>query len=692
MRQVSQRTISISQFLKTTAIAASIATTLFVTASAYATEYSPNFKNTEITEFINIVGKNLQRTIIVDPNVRGKITVRSYDLLTEDQYYQFFMNVLQVYDFAVVEMPTGILKVVRSKDAKTSNIPVVDGDILNGDEMITRVLPVYNVPVRELAPILRQLNDQAGGGNVVSHDPSNVMMLTGRAAVVNRLVKIIESVDRAGDEEVEVIKLKHASATEMVRIIESINKSQGKSAGGVGKSDPRVVADDRTNSIIVSGDIKARQRLINLVSRMDQELETNGNTRVINLNYAKAEDLVKVLQGVSAGIQAESQGGTTTQRRGGNSNRDISIDSHQDSNSLVITAEPDMMRSLEDVIRQLDVRRAQVQVEAIIVEVFEGDGTTLGVQWVSEEGGGTQFTNGVIGVGSLGVALREAESTEVKGFTTNSNADTVATTTTVEGNYAPIAALLGGANGLLAGVVKNGWGAVVQAVSTDTNSNILATPHLTTMDNEEAFFIVGQEVPIITGSTTGSNNGNPFQQVERQDVGIKLKVTPQINEGDAIQLQIEQEVSSVSGATSVDISINKREIKTTVIVDDGGTIVLGGLIDEDVQESISKVPLLGDIPLLGHLFKSTTVSKRKRNLMVFIRPTIIRDGITSNKISLQKYNYIRAQQLMRQSEGVPLMPFSEGPSLPEWNDAMTLPPSFDEYLSDEEKKAKEGND
>lgn len=688
----SQTITSIRQFLKATLVAASIATTLFISTAANATEYSPNFKNTEITEFINIVGKNLQRTIIVDPNVRGKITVRSYDLLSEVQYYQFFLNVLQVYDFAVVEMPSGILKVVRSKDAKTSNIPVVDGDLLNGDEMITRVLPVYNVPVRELAPILRQLNDQAGGGNVVSHDPSNVMMLTGRAAVVNRLVKIIESVDRAGDEEVEVIKLKYASAAEMVRIIESINKSQGQAAG-VGKSDPRVVADDRTNSIIVSGDIKSRQRLINLIERMDQELETTGNTRVINLNYAKADDLVKVLQGVSAGIQAESQGGAavSAQRRGSNS-RDISIDSHEDSNSLVITAEPDMMRSLEAVIRQLDVRRAQVQVEAIIVEVFEGDGTTLGVQWVSEEGGGTQFTNGVIGVGSLGVALREAEDTVISGTTITANGEVVPTTSTSEGNLTPLAALLGSANGMIAGIIKNGWGAVVQAISTDTNSNILATPHLTTMDNEEAFFIVGQEVPIITGSATGANNANPFQQVTRQDVGIKLKVTPQINEGDAIQLQIEQEVSSVSGATSVDISINKREIKTTVIVDDGGTIVLGGLIDEDVQESISKVPLLGDIPFLGHLFKSTTVSKRKRNLMVFIRPTIIRDGITSNKISLRKYNYIRAQQLKRQSEGVPLMPFTEGPSLPEWNDAMILPPSFDEYLLDKEKKASEGND
>jgi general secretion pathway protein D len=648
-------------------------------------EYQPNFKNTEITEFINIVGKNLKRTIIVDPNVRGKISVRSYDLLTEDQYYQFFLNVLQVYDFAVVEMPNGILKVVRSKDAKSSNIPVVESTDLNGDEMITRVIPVYNVPVRELAPILRQLNDQTGGGNVVAHDPSNVMMITGRAAVVNRLVEIIERVDRAGDEEVEVVKLRYASASEMVRIIDSINNSQNKQTAG-GKSTPRVVADDRTNSIIVSGDVKARQRIINLIQRMDEELESSGNTRVIFLNYAKAEDLVKVLQGVSDSIQSEAQGAQTQARRTSGGSRNVSIDSHEDSNSLVITAEPDMMRSLEKVIRQLDVRRAQVQVEAIIVEVFEGDGVTLGVQLVSEEGGGTQFTNGVVGVGSLGVALREAEDTVISGTTITANGEVVNTNNTSEGNLTPLATLLGGANGLIAGVISNGWGAVVQAVSTDTNSNILATPHLTTMDNEEAFFIVGQEVPIITGTSTGSNNSNPFQTVERQEVGIKLKVTPQINEGDAVQLTIEQEVSSVSGATSVDISINKREIKTTVIVDDGGTIVLGGLIDEDVQESVSKVPLLGDIPFIGHLFKSTTTSKRKRNLMVFIKPTIVRDGMTMNEISQKKYNYIRAQQLHRQSQGIPLMPFKEGPSLPEWNESLTLPPSFEEYLSDEEKQ------
>jgi len=648
-------------------------------------EYQPNFKNTEITEFINIVGKNLKRTIIVDPNVRGKISVRSYDLLSEDQYYQFFLNVLQVYDFAVVEMPNGILKVVRSKDAKSSNIPVVEATEFNGDEMITRVIPVYNVPVRELAPILRQLNDQTGGGNVVAHDPSNVMMITGRAAVVNRLVEIIERVDRAGDEDVEVIKLRFASASEMVRIIDSINNSQNNQAAG-GKSTPRVVADDRTNSIIVSGDAKARQRLINLIQRMDEELETSGNTRVIFLNYSKAEDLVTVLQGVSDSIQSEAQGAQQQQRRSGGTSRNVSIDSHEDSNSLVITAEPDMMRSLEEVIRQLDVRRAQVQVEAIIVEVFEGDGVTLGVQLVSEEGGGTQFTNGVIGLGSLGVALRQAEDRTVSGTTLLPEIGDVPTSRTIEGNLTPLAQLLGGANGLIAGIVENGWGAVVQAVSTDTNSNILATPHLTTLDNEEAFFIVGQEVPIITGTSTGSNNSNPFQTVERQEIGIKLKVTPQINEGDAVQLTIEQEVSSVSGATSVDISINKRQIKTTVIVNDGGTIVLGGLIDEDVQESVSKVPILGDIPIIGHLFKTSSTSTRKRNLMVFIKPTIVRDGITMNDISHRKYNFIRAQQLNRQSQGIPLMPFKEGPSLPAWDDKLTLPPSFEEYLTEKNKQ------
>lgn len=649
-----------------------------ISQPVYAAEYSPNFKNTEISEFIYVVGKNLNKTIIIDPNVRGKINVRSYDLLSEAQYYQFFLNVLQVYGYAVVEMPSGVMKVVREKTAKTSGLPVIDDDRFDGDEMITRVVPVYNVSVRELSPLLRQLIDQAGGGNVVSYDPSNVIMLTGHAVVINRLVQIIERVDKAGDQEVEIIKLQYASASEMVRIIESINKTQGKSSTPANLI-PRVVADDRTNSVIISGDPKARLRLSDLVKRLDKELETTGNTRVIYLNYAKAEDLVKVLKGVSESIKAEENAGNTKTRS--TSNRDISIDAHEDSNALVITAEPDMMRSLEEVIRQLDIRRAQVMVEAIIVEVFEGDGAQLGVQWATDQGGGQQFTNGTVPIGTLGVAIRRAQDKTTTVTTNNNqNGTPIETTNVIQGDLTALGSVLGGLNGTMFGVVQDGWGAVLQAVSTDTNSNILAKPHMTTMDNEEAFFIVGQEVPIITGAAAGANNSNPFQTVDRKEVGIKLKVTPQINEGTAVQLMIEQEVSSVSGATAVDISINKREIKTTVLVDDKGTVVLGGLIDEDVQESVSKVPLLGDIPILGTLFKSTRTDKRKRNLMVFIRPTIIRDGVTMNKISNRKYNYIRAEQLKRQADGIPLMPFSEAPQLEEWDESMALPPSFEEYM------------
>lgn len=660
-------------------------------------KYSPNFKGTDINEFINIVGMNLKKTIIVDPQVRGRINVRSYDMLTEAQYYQFFLNVLEVYGFAVVEMDSGIMKVVRNKDAKTSNIPVVgDDDPGYGDEMVTRVVPVRNVSVRELAPLLRQFVNQGGGGHVVNYDPSNVIMMTGPAALVARLVDIIQRVDKAGDQELEILKLNFASAGEIVRILENIYRSQGRGE----QPDflvPRIVADERTNSVIVSGEAQARQRVIALAKRLDAELQSNGNTRVIYLKYAKAEELVPVLKGVSDSIAAEVQGsqGANPQTVRRSSGREISIEAHADSNSLVITAQPDMMRSLEDVVRQLDIRRAQVLVEAIIVEVFEGDGTDFGVQWLNSSGGGTNFTGGNT-IPIINIAAGAAQASQItRGTTTQSRDPTTGeliTTTTADSNrdYSGLATALQGLNGAMVGFYNGNWAAILQAVRTSTNSNVLATPHITTMDNQEAFFLVGQEVPVITGSTTGSNNTNPFQQVQRQEVGIKLRVTPQINEGNAVQLVIEQEVSSIGGATAVDITINKREINTTVMTDDGATIVLGGLIDEDVQESESKVPLLGDIPVLGHLFKSTSVTKRKRNLMVFIRATIVRDGSAISGISKQKYNYIRAEQLKRDEKGIRLMPRTPQAILPEWDDSLKLPPSFEQYMEQQNQPQDQG--
>jgi general secretion pathway protein D len=343
-----------------------------------------------------------------------------------------------------------------------------------------------------------------------------------------------------------------------------------------------------------------------------------------------------------------------------------------------------MLRSLEAVIRQLDVRRAQVLIEAIIVEVYETDGVSLGVQWGNENFGFTQFSNGPATISSVAAGVKAAETTkgEFVPALLNDNNDVIQAgyfKPDTEGNFTALGAALGSASGLVTGVVSGDWAALLQAVSSNTNSNILATPSITTLDNEEAYFIVGQEVPILTGSTSSSTNSNPFQTVERQEVGIKLRVTPQVNEGSAVQLIIEQETSSVSGNTGVDISINKREIKTTVMAESGDTVVLGGLIDEDVQESVQKVPLLGDIPYIGHLFKSTSNSTRKRNLMVFLRATIIRDASLMNEISESKYNYIRADQIRKQEEGLSLMKDTKLPILPEWSDNLALPPSFDEY-------------
>ncbi|WP_417683655.1 type II secretion system secretin GspD, partial [Pseudidiomarina aquimaris] len=649
-------------------------------------------------EFIRFVAGNPANTMITAPHVPGTINVRSYDVMSEEQYWQFFLNVLEVYGFATVAMESGVIKVMRDKDARNGAIPVVDDNSLGGDTLVTRVVPVNNVSVRELAPLLRLLADSSGGGNVVSYDPSNVIMITGRSETVQRLTEIIERVDRAGNQDVDVVKLEYASASEVVRIASSLFEKTNE--GTPPLLIPKIVADERTNSVVVSGEPRARQRVIALINQLDQDLKTEGNTRVYYLKYAKADELVDVLQGVSESIQAEMQsaGGNPQQARmarnvRNNSNQQISISAHEDSNSLVITAQPDLLANLENVIRQLDIRRAQVHVEAIIVEIFEGDGVDLGLQWISEDGGMVQYNNGrQVPIGPLAAAAYQAREREGRTTQTIVDGNLVTTTEPDEpGDVSLLAQLLGNVNGMMVGVVKNDWGAILQAVATNTKSNILATPSIMTVDNEEASFLVGQSVPTITGSTAGANNENPFQTVEREDIGIKLNVTPQINEGNAVQLVIEQEVSSLSGATAVDITINKRTLKTTVMADDGETIVLGGLIDEDVQESESKIPLLGDIPLVGALFRSTSTTKQKRNLMVFLRPTIVRDSGTASGLSSRKYNYMRAQQLQRNEEGVTLMPNTETPILPEFKDSnLAIPPELQKYL--DEREGGNGND
>ncbi|WP_017223624.1 type II secretion system secretin GspD [Moritella dasanensis] len=661
---------------------------LSLSGMAVAADYSASFKGTDINEFINVVGKNLNKTVIVDPSVRGKVNVRSYDLLNEEQYYQFFLNVLDVYGYAVVKMDNGVLKVIKSKVAKTSSIPVVDDkNPGQGDEMVTRVVPVRNVSVRELSPLLRQLNDNAGGGNVVHYEPSNVLMLTGRAAVVNRLVEIVRRVDKAGDQEVDIIHLKYASASEMVRIIDSLTKGDGKSKIP-SILQPKVVADDRTNSVVISGDPKARQRVATLIQQLDSELESTGNTRVIYLKYANAKEVSEVLKGVGGSIDG---GKSASSKSKSSSKSNLSIEPHEDTNALVITAQPDVMRTLEQVINQLDIRRAQVLVEAIIVELSEGDGVNFGVQWISEAGG-TQYNNGTqVPLTTIGAGIYDAQDVTTTTSGIDVNGKPYTTESTTSGDVSTLASALSGINGLAMGVMNSAgsFGAIIQAAANDSQSNILATPSIMTLDNQEASFIVGEEVPVITGSSTGSGNDNPFQTVERQEVGIKLKVTPQINEGDAVQLTIEQEVSQVLGSTSVDVTFAKRQVNTTILADSGQTIVIGGLLDEQVTESVSKVPWLGDIPWIGNLFKSTSSSTRKRNLMVFIKPTIIRDNASIRGVSNRKYSLMRAHQLLQQEDGVALMPNTNVPVLPKFNQERVISPALRKYLEEQDNQTVE---
>ncbi|HAU4894705.1 GspD family T2SS secretin variant ExeD [Aeromonas hydrophila] len=647
---------------------ATVAAALMMAGSAWATEYSASFKNADIEEFINTVGKNLNKTIIIEPSVRGKINVRSYDLLNEDQYYQFFLSVLDVYGFAVVPMDNGVLKVVRSKDAKTSAIPVVDeSNPGSGDEMVTRVVPVRNVSVRELAPLLRQLNDNAGGGNVVHYDPSNVLLITGRAAVVNRLVEVVRRVDKAGDQEVDIVKLKYASAGEMVRLVTNLNKDGNNQGGNTSLLlAPKVVADERTNSVVVSGEPKARARIIQMVHQLDRDLQSQGNTRVFYLKYGKAKDLVEVLKGVSSSIEADKKGGAAITTGGGGASiggGKLAISADETTNALVITAQPDVMAELEQVVAKLDIRRAQVLVEAIIVEIADGDGLNLGVQWANTNGGGTQFTDTGLPIGSVAIAAKDYQK---NGTTTG------------------LASLAKDFNGMAAGFYKGNWAALVTALSTDTKNDILSTPSIVTMDNKEASFNVGQEVPVQSGSQSSTTSDQVFNTIERKTVGTKLVVTPQINEGDSVLLNIEQEVSSVAqtqapGTSTLGPTFDTRTIKNAVLVKSGETVVLGGLMDEKTQEKVSKVPLLGDIPVLGYLFRSTSNSTSKRNLMVFIRPTILRDADVYSGISSNKYSQFRSeQQEAAAQEGYLTSPKRQ--VLSEYGQGVTMSPEVQKQL------------
>lgn len=589
-----------------------------------------NLKEADIRAFISQVSDITGYSFVVDPRVKGKVTVVSNTAMTKEEVYALFNSVLNVHGFAAV--PSGsVVKLVPNQTAKQDSIPLRQGKDIKGEELVTRVIPIVNTPAIELVPILRPLIPQYG--HLAGVASANALIISDHASNIKRILDIIDRLDTAESEELEVIQLREAWVGDVVDLLQNLEPVEsGKKSGRSARSSAAkvtVVAEERTNRLIVKGEKSARARIRALVVELDQPSQFSGATKVIYLRHADATKVAEILKN----MESERSGG-----RGKKENKaaeKTNIQADETLNALVIRAQPSEMTWMEDVVRQLDIRRAQVLIEAAIVEVSGDDSNALGIQWASLDQnvavGGISFSN-------LG---------------TNLNGVISAISGSSSGSSTPI----GLADGITLGAGErdsageSGYGALLQAIASSSSTNLLSTPSIMTLDNEEAEIIVGQNVPFITGSTTNTNAGttNPFQTISREDVGLTLKVVPQINDGDVVRLQVEQEVSSVVPSTeavqSADLITNKRSIKTTILADDGETLVLGGLIQDDFTDSEQKVPLLGDIPLVGRLFKSKTRTNVKRNLLVFLQPRIIRETSQARAVTDEKYGRVRTIQL-----------------------------------------------
>jgi general secretion pathway protein D len=637
---------------------------------------TPNYKDADLGQIIQAVSEVTGKNFIVDPRVNAKVTMLSATPMSPAAFYEAFLSVLQVYGYVAV--PAGkVIKIIPNTDAR--QVPA--NDLPNSvsptsDEIVTQVVTLKNVSAAQLVPMLRPLVPQYG--HLAPYAAGNMLIISDRASNVNRLVRIIERIDESGDEPVEVIALHNASAADVVRVVNSLNQGQGAEGAGAAV---KIVADDRTNSILLTGEKSQRLRLKALIINMDTPLATGGDTQVRYLRYADAEKIADKLKG-QATASAKAQGGPPAAgaAAGGSSNVDASVTIWADvaTNALIITAPPKIMKSLMAVIDKLDIRRAQVKVEAIIVEIDVNKSSNLGVQWLLD--GGSSAGYGVINLPGAGTSIVDLAAAVV-GATGGTSATQLPTTTTPTGiTSATVGTGATFALGRYNATTGKGFAALVQALRSDGTSNIISTPSLITMNNEEAEVKVTQEIPLITGSyssSTASVSGttSPFTTIQREEVGTILKVTPHINEGNSVQLKIEQEDSSPGAklTDSADISTNKRSIKTTVLIEDGGIIVLGGLMSDTVTESEDRVPGLGAIPVLGNLFKSRSGSRQKKNLLVFIRPEILRDAEATETVSESKYNEVREGQKALHNGHITLLPGQKQPVVPAMPPGSGLP-------------------
>ncbi|MGO9945643.1 MAG: type II secretion system secretin GspD [Steroidobacteraceae bacterium] len=642
---------------------------------------TPNYKDADLSQIIQAVSEVTGKNFIIDPRVNAKVTMLSATPMSPAAFYEAFLAVLQVYGYVAV--PAGkVIKIVPNTDAR--QLPSIDlpNDVSStSDEIVTQIITLKNINAGALVPILRPLVPPYG--HLAAYPAGNILIISDRASNVSRLVRIIQRMDDSGDEPIELIPLHNAGAGEVVRIVTALNSGAGAEAGG---ALAKVVADERTNSVILTGERGQRLRLKALIFNMDTPSATGGDIQVRYLRYADAEKIAEKLKG-QATATAKAQGGPAVQAsvqgpQGGTANIDASVTIWADipTNALIITAPPKIMKSLMAVIDKIDIRRAQVHVEAIIVEIDVNKSSNLGVQWLLFGQGGGTVPAGVINLPGAGTSIVDLAALALSGGAVGGSSTTtpgVPGIPTVSSSTVGTGATIGVGRIASTGV---SFAALVQALRSDGSSNIISTPSLVTMNNEEAEVKVTQEIPLITGSfanTTASVSGtsSPFQTIQREEVGTILKVTPHINEGNSVQLKIEQEDSSPGAklTDSADISTNKRSIKTTVLIEDGGIIVLGGLISDSVTESEDRVPGLGAIPIIGNLFKSRSGSRQKKNLMVFIRPKILRDADATESSSEAIYNEVRQSQRTLNGGHITLLPGQKQPAVPAIPSGISLP-------------------
>jgi general secretion pathway protein D len=630
-----------------------------------------NLKDADIRVFIETVSDITGKSFIVDSRVEGKVNVISKKPMNADEVYRTFESILRVSGYAAI--PSGnIVKIVPEAVAKQDGDARAQGAIQGPDTLVTRIIELKHVAAAELVPILTQLVPQSGQVSV--HSGSNSLLITDRVGNLSRVEAIIRRIDTASDSAIEMISLNHANAAELARTLTTL-AGEDKAAAINGATQPKVFADARTNAILLSGDRSARLRLRTLISSLDTPLEGGDSTQVVYIRYAKAADLVPILEQTAATLTQQSTAKDVA--------KNATIQAHSETNALIISADPAVFRALQSVIRQLDVRRAQVLIEGVIAEISDEYAREIGVQWQStnlnnQSDGtlGSGYLGGTNFQGSNGAGSILAAAVNPISVGSGLNVGYVGGAITLPGSDTPILQI----------------GALVRALGGDGRNNILSNPSLVTLDNQETQLSVGQEVPFIQGEfTTNVANagggsaqagllGNPFRTIERKEVGLKLKVTPHINEGDSVRMDIELESSSLATGTpngASDLITNKRTLTNTVLVPDQNMLVLGGLISSEVRETVSKVPGLSSIPLLGNLFRHRSSSALKRNLMVFLKPTILRDAATEASVSSEKYNYIRAEQLKARANPESLLRQDSQSVMPEqnWSPPKILPAS-----------------